>query len=127
MYALTVRRPWAHLIIHCGKNIENRSWKISDRIIGQRIAIHAGRGDDWTPGLAARIYELTGVEVPQPGTLIGIIGTVRVVGTTVECISPWCQAGAGYWWVLADPKPLERPIPCRGRLGLWKLPANVCL
>jgi len=125
VYVLTVRRPWAWCIFH-GKDIENRSWH-PGRAIGQRIAIHAGQGDDWTPELARRIHELTGVEVPQPGTLTGIIGTVRVVGTTTEAISPWCQRGSPYWWVLADPKPLERPIACRGRLGLWTLPENVCL
>lgn len=127
MYALTVRRPWSGLIIYGGKNIENRGWPPPRKIVGQRIAIHAGLGDDLTNELASRIEAFTGAIITCRTMQTGIIGTVRIVGITQDPISPWCQAGAGYWWVLADPKPLERPIPCRGRLGLWKLPANVCL
>lgn len=44
--ALSIRQPWAWLILHAGKDIENRSWK---REYTGRILIHAGttmtRGD----------------------------------------------------------------------------------
>jgi hypothetical protein len=31
---------------------------------------------------------------------------------------PWC-------WLLADALELERPVPCKGRLGLWSPPRGV--
>jgi hypothetical protein len=38
--------------------------------------------------------------------------------------SPWAQSDAWHL-VLANPRSLARPIPCRGRLGLWTPPADV--
>jgi len=40
--ALTVRQPWASLIVLGIKTIETRSWKLPAAMVGQRIAIHAG-------------------------------------------------------------------------------------
>ncbi len=47
-----------------------------------------------------------------------IVGSVRVAD---------CRPGlAGAWdWVLADAVELRRPVPCRGRLGLWLIPDDV--
>jgi hypothetical protein len=36
--ALTIKQPWAALIMRCGKDIENRDWRTSMRGI---IAVHA--------------------------------------------------------------------------------------
>jgi len=38
---LSVRQPWASLIVLGVKGIENRSWAAPPALIGQRIAIHA--------------------------------------------------------------------------------------
>jgi len=38
--------------------------------------------------------------------------------------SPW--AAYGQWHIeLADVRPLPEPVPCRGMLGLWRLPDDV--
>jgi len=38
--------------------------------------------------------------------------------------SPW--AARGQWHMeLSDVRPLPEPVPCRGMLGLWRLPADV--
>jgi hypothetical protein len=42
MLALTLNQPWASLIGI--KEIETRSWRPSNHVIGQRIAIHASKG-----------------------------------------------------------------------------------
>jgi len=42
--ALTVRQPWAHMIAHCGKTVENRGRQTRYR--GQ-VAIHAGARSRW--------------------------------------------------------------------------------
>jgi hypothetical protein len=42
MKAITVKQPWASLIIEGIKDIENRTWKCPQKYIGQRVLIHAG-------------------------------------------------------------------------------------
>lgn len=46
MKALTIRQPWASLIALGVKTIETRSWRAPQSLIGQTIAIHAGK---WQP------------------------------------------------------------------------------
>jgi len=43
MKALTIRQPWASLIALGVKTIETRSWRAPQSLIGQTIAIHAGK------------------------------------------------------------------------------------
>lgn len=43
MKALTIRQPWASLIALGVKHIETRSWRAPQSLIGQTIAIHAGK------------------------------------------------------------------------------------
>jgi len=43
MKALSIRQPWAWLIVNGYKDIENRSWWPSEKLYGQRILIHAGQ------------------------------------------------------------------------------------
>ena len=38
MIAISIRQPWASLILKCGKDIENRSWPTKFR---GRILVHA--------------------------------------------------------------------------------------
>ena len=40
------------------------------------------------------------------------------------CTSMWAQ-WPGWHWVLADVRPLDEPVPCKGRQGLWTLPDDV--
>ena len=43
MYAITLHQPWASLVAQGVKTIETRSWPAPARLIGQTIAIHAGK------------------------------------------------------------------------------------
>ncbi len=47
-------------------------------------------------------------------------------GTHAMC-SPWAEFdGGGVWhWTLADPEPLDEPVPMRGYQGLWTIPEEV--
>lgn len=66
-------------------------------------------------------------------TMGAIIGTAQLVGChpDVGCCRPWgessyVEAGgrtrtAIWHWVLADPVPLDQPVPCLGKLGLWNV------
>lgn len=42
MKAITIWQPWASLILHGFKPYEFRGWHPGERMIGKRIAIHAG-------------------------------------------------------------------------------------
>jgi len=46
MKALTLKQPWAWAVAHAGKDVENRTWKPHNYLIGQRIAIHSGMSFD---------------------------------------------------------------------------------
>jgi len=48
------------------------------------------------------------------------IGLADVVGVVERHPSKWFSGPLG--WMLRNPRPLPRPIPCAGRLGLWELP-----
>lgn len=50
LLALTVKQPWAHFIAHCGKTVENRSWRMDYR---GELAIHAGAYSGWDKGAEA--------------------------------------------------------------------------
>lgn len=113
MRALSVRQPWAWAILYAGKDIENRSWQ-NKHTIGT-IAIHASAGPD-------RLDDLpSGVRKPKPDELVrgAIVGVVDVVGCVERHRSRWFSGPLG--WVLKNPRPLSKPIPCKGALGLWEV------
>jgi hypothetical protein len=115
--ALTLRQPWAWAILHAGKDIENRSW--TNRYVTGTIAIHAGYGVDSLENLPR------GAKKPRPEDLVrgAIVGVVDVVGVVRGRRSKWFIGPLG--WLLRNPRPLIRPIPCKGRLGLWPIPRRV--
>ena len=43
VYAITLHQPWASLIALGVKTVETRSWPAPARLVGQRIAVHAGK------------------------------------------------------------------------------------
>ncbi len=46
MKTITVKQPWASLIVEGIKDIENRTWKCPQKYIGKRVLIHAGMKPD---------------------------------------------------------------------------------
>src|SRR5690606_28490894 len=122
MKALTVRQPWAWAIANGYKTVENRTWNTTHR--GQ-VAIHAAaRWDRETT--TARVFELTGAYVLKTD-VSAIVAVVDVVGvcTAQDCgCGPWAIPGQRHWQ-LVNAQALPDPAPCKGRLGLWDLPADV--
>lgn len=122
-HALTLWEPWAHAILYLGKDVENRPWATKFR---GRIAIHASvrkpKMEDVRSvlALAGRSIEADGMPIFHLGC---IVGTVEVVGCIRNSSSPWAfRDGRSHHILVHDPRPLEKPIPVRGALGLWKLP-----
>ncbi len=112
MKAITLRQPWAWAVIFAGKDVENRSWYTHYR---GPVAIHAGMGYAGDAPLPR------GVRAPGRADLeFGVIlGVVDLVDVVEKSRSPWF--GGPYGFVLANPRPLDKPIASRGRLGFWDL------
>lgn len=135
MYAITLRQPWADCIAHFGKRVENRTWKPPAHLLGERIAIHAGKrfdtvGHDWllrNPDLvgpnAIMSYALCLVLAGKNRPRGAVVATAILADVVTEGDSPWF-AGP-YGWLLREVKTLETAVPCRGAQGLWKLPDDI--
>lgn len=57
MLAITVKPQWAYAMLHLGKRLENRDF-FPDGLVGQRIALHAGRGLTGPTSLARAYRDL---------------------------------------------------------------------
>ncbi|CAN7514625.1 ASCH domain-containing protein [Pseudomonas sp. LjRoot71] len=118
MKTLSIRQPWAWLIIHGGKDIENRTWHTKHR---GRFLVHASQG--MTRREYEEAYDIA--MVANPELLIptldslqrgGIIGSVELVDSVDHSDSPWYMGEKGF--VLRDPKPLQF-MRLKGRLGFF--------
>ena len=116
MKALTVKQPWAWAIIFGGKDVENRT---TLRRYRGELAIHAG----------ARMHDFRemprGVHAPEEAELVlsAIIGIVELIDCVESSRSKWFEGPFGL--VLAKPRALKTPVPCKGALGLWNVPPEV--
>lgn len=122
---LSVRRPWANLILGGHKTIENRSWSTRHR---GPMVIHAGQR--WEPAGAtlAALLGFTGYETPGscPAGYLGVVELVDVHPAAGDCCWPWGQPGPDiHHWVLGAVQAFDEPVPGPGRLGLYSLPGAV--
>jgi len=135
LYALTIRQPWAWLIVRPDvrgeerraklakaqliKDVENRVWSTNRR---GRIYIHAGQqwdcdGDEsYARRLIMHEYAL---ELPLDLPLGMLVGFADIVDCVEKHPSRWFTGPYGF--VLANITPLEKPIKCRGKQGFFKI------
>lgn len=124
MKALSIRQPWAWLILNAGKDIENRNWRTNFR---GRVLIHAAKGmtheeledAEWF----VQIEISQSIKIPHRTELErgGIVGSVEIV----DCVrktncNPWHDSNS-WGFVLRDPRPLPF-IPLKGSLGFFEVP-----
>ncbi|GAB6393605.1 MAG: ASCH domain-containing protein [Treponematales bacterium] len=120
MKALTVKNPWAWLIIHGEKDVENRSWRTNYR---GRLLIHASkRPEEIEPSLPGQttaeeiiLLSALGESEPYNGC---ILGSVELADCVLHSKSAWAEEGAWHW-ILRNPVPFDKPIPAKGSLWLW--------
>lgn len=133
MMALSIRQPWASLILKAGKDIENRCWPTKLR---GRILIHAAKGmtrNEHEDAIefavrAMRARPRVGVKTTTLRELGfafedlprgGIVGSVEIADCVSASASPWFVGEYGF--VLRDPKPLPF-TPWKGQLGFFDVP-----
>jgi len=126
MKALSIRQPWAELIIQGRKTIELRTWQTHYRGC---LAIHASQTVQEEACIA---YGLDPAIVVR-GALIGTVELVDIVtldDATWEALRDQHLSlrnfpGPIYGWRLENPQPLPHPIPMRGRMSLFNVPDEV--
>ncbi|MCW5720747.1 MAG: ASCH domain-containing protein [Devosia sp.] len=118
--AISIRQPWASLILFDGKRIENRSRRNSYR---GPIAIHASKNleRDILQMIKQGEHPVTGAqfECARPGCYEqtgGVIGVADVLDCVEQSDSDWFVGRYGF--VLANARPVPF-IPCPGALGFF--------
>lgn len=122
MRCLSVRQPWAWAICVGEKTVENRSQKTPYRGL---VAIHAGSSKQGV-NYAAK-YAKGGTFDPKTfevGAIIGIADLVDVVPLS-ESLESNDWASGPYCWCFENARMLSEPIPFKGKLNLFSLPADV--
>lgn len=127
MKCLSIRQPWAWLIVNGHKDIENRTRKTNFR---GTILIHAAL-QPYSKGylydrLEADIFAKHHVLLPPNSQAYqrtgGIVGIAEIVDCVTTSSSPWFDGPFGY--VIANAEPLSF-VGCKGRLGLFEAPPEV--
>lgn len=121
MKAISIRQPWAWLVVNGWKNIENRERRFSHR---GPLLIHAAQSMTQPDYEACRIFvdgicaDLAMPDIPDlpRGS---IVGEVVVLDCVASHSSPWFT---GPWGLVLDEACQCDPIPWRGMPGLFDVP-----
>ena len=122
MKVLTIRDPWASLVIEGYKKYEFRSWKTNYR---GRILIHAGIVIDKDMLERFKNYNLTCIRgaIIGEATLVDCILVDNNFNKMLHKIDPvvYCKSNYSekYAWKLENIIKYDEPIVCKGQLGLW--------
>lgn len=125
LLALTVRQPWAGLIAAGIKPVENRTWRRDYR---GPLWLHAGAGTDvvapWIGYFISLGEEMISPEVFHAGG--ALIAQVELTGIhqAAGCCAPWGMPDQWHWEI-RPVRVLAAPVPARGALGLWRVPADL--
>ena len=129
MKALSIKLPWAWLIVNGWKPVENRSRRSHHR---GPVVIHASaRMTRWDYEACAIFWSCIDMppefEFPSFEDLLplrgGIIGHVEMVDCVTESKSPWFNGEFGY--VFEDPVALDFE-PCKGQLNFFNVEMKLC-
>ena len=119
MKALSIQQPWAWLIVHGHKDIENRTWSPTFR---GAFYVHAssklyGTVQDRID-IRARWWTRKGILIPEDKDLPrgGIVGRAVVLEVVEHSNSPWFEGPFGLLLDEAKPLPFR---PYKGLLGFF--------
>lgn len=127
MKVLTIREPWASLIVNGYKEYEFRSWKTNYR---GKILIHAGMGIDKEYLDRFKEYDLE----YGKGEIIGEAELVDCIKVSDEFQKEIFNKNSlvygsnnydqKYAWKLINIKKYDKRIPTKGKLSLWEYEIN---
>ncbi len=123
MKTLSIRQPWAELIILGRKTLELRTWTVKHR---GPLAIHASQ----TVEREACLAHALDPDQVTAGAAIGVVDLVEIVELDADSYAarrsehladePW-GGGPLYGWRLTNPRRLPEPVPMRGRMGVFEV------
>lgn len=125
--ALSIRQPWAWLIVHGYKDIENREW---ETVFRGHFLVHAGQTFTrpyfnevvhWMDELGLCPPTLPCFEDLKAQTG-GIVGHAHIVNCMATSTSKW-HMPEHFGFALANPSPLPFR-PWKGRLGFFNVPRS---
>lgn len=141
MKALSIKQPWASLIAHGIKDIENRTWRTNFR---GRIYIHASAAkvidclrvlNEEQYLIAQKHFLKLGLNKFSDLPISAIIGEVDIIDCVINHESIWAEKTFMYEydetgekpigkpiynWVLANPILYDKPIlNVKGKLSFW--------
>jgi hypothetical protein len=125
MRGFSLQQYYLYAVTDLDKRIENRTWKPPKHIVGKRIALHASKAI--MPGSLNAVASLghistnslMAIDIPR-GV---IVATAVVEGHATESRNRWFFGP--YGWILSRVHKLDNPIPCKGMLGLWRVPRDI--
>ena len=120
MKAISLKQPWAWLIVKGIKDVENRTWLTHYRGL---LLIHASKkfdyeGFNW-------IAEQHGIEMPKVQDFLRgyIVGKVDLIDCVDYYKSKWFFGPWGF--VFEAPECWQVPIAYRGQLKLFEVPNKI--
>ena len=132
MRALTLRQPWATLLVSGTKHHETRSWQLPSDLIGRPILIHAGLTYDVpSPMIHGLIMAFKAdIERAPRGAILGSVTFDAChqvtpnggfpVKVNIHQISFGDYSPGRWYWTVSERKVFTQPITnVRGRLGVW--------
>ena len=128
MKVLTIKQPWASLIMQGDKRFEFRSWQTKYR---GELLIHAGEGID--KDAMKRLAKYLPENIPL-GKILGKVKLVDCIKMTPEFkemllkenneIYTKSSFEENYGWQLKDVEVFKEPIEAKGHLSLWEYEIN---
>ena len=144
---ISIKQPFASLIVEDIKDIENRTWKLPEKYKGQRVLVHASSAKAQFNFTSLQHQELNRLNLrrwyDREQVKSAIIGSVEIVDCVINHPSIWAEKTKipylgdvledikhlgraerpnplTYNWVLANPIKFPEPIPAKGKLGFWE-------
>lgn len=130
---ITIRQPWAALIVSGIKDVENRNWRLPDKYLNCTVLVHASAKPRFSKAdadreLLARGHKNMASAFPRlfndvdlTGHIVGAVlfSTCRYSMYHKSLLTPWCDMGSPFWWMVEKAMPIN-PVPATGKLRFWK-------
>lgn len=148
MKALSMKQPWAGLLVRGIKKVETRSWRTSHRGI---LYIHASMNIDSSPEDWVKEFHPYIIAHEHDFPQGAIIGYVKLIGCMIakdyktichiedetwhlflktdwerESILGNLSLTENRWaWICENPVMFKTPIHCKGALSVWNIPKDI--